>query len=866
MSGAPFSFRVASRNLPSTVLSFRASERMNGLFEADVKLALTSAEDLSTLLDERASLVLHDAIAGVLAPVRAFHGVISRVRALGDATHDRHAIAVRLVPALWMLRRRRTRRIFQDKTTLEIAAEMLAEWGVPLRVAVQRGLPKRGFCVQYDETDHGFLMRLLAEEGLMTFFDHPVEGEESTLVIADTATDYADILGDPRLVLHRVDGAAALSGRESHVTTFVPELRSRSKRALLCGYDFRRPPLDLRTEIGAAEDRRVVYEHEGSYESDPGQRSASVRLEQHRREASFATGASFCRRLLPGARFVLEDHDRGGTDRQWVVVSVEHEGFAPEAVPAGKTVYRNQLRVAPAEQTVRPERKTPRPRQTSETATVVGAGDSEIWTDPMGRIKVRFHWDLREGADARDDRRSCWIRCAQAWAGAGFGAQFIPRVGMEVVVTFLGGDLDRPLVTGCVYNATHPLPFSPPENQTRSGFRTASTPNATGGNELSFDDKAGGEQLYVHAQKNLDEVVLNNRSSHIRGSRTDDVAGNANESIAGVASLAIGDQRSVTVGGDDIREVRRNAKDLIKGDLSLTTEGETKIATQKGHSTEVRGHYAISVGEPDKPSASDHHVFGTLSMGASERIVVNADEGISLVCGESCIELHKDKIVLKTPTLELQATKAIEASKPGGPSLTLGDDVEILSKKLRIFTESTALELDKEIKAKGDAIKLGYEPSAPEKKAGEDKLETQRFSHKFADYFLKPYAGKKYHLMCEGLRFEGETGDDGKVEADVPKTAKQVVARLWVDEYPTGRQRLYTIDVSKLDPVDAVIGAKQRLKNLGYWTGPIDPSRGPELATAVGEFQDDHHDTHGLEPNGELDGGTAGALEEVHGS
>jgi hypothetical protein len=197
--------------------------------------------------------------------------------------------------------------------------------------------------------------------------------------------------------------------------------------------------------------------------------------------------------------------------------------------------------------------------------------------------------------------------------------------------------------------------------------------------------------------------------------------------------------------------------------------------------------------------------------------------------------------------------------------MTLGKDVEILSKKFRLFTESGALEIDKEVKAKGDKIKLGYDPSKPSKDKDEKDPETKPFKCKLSDYYLKPYAGKKYHLMVEGLRIEGETDGEGVVKQDIPKSATQAVVRLWLDDYPHGRQQIYQLALKdELPPAKSVLGAKTRLKNLGYFSGHLNEHPDDELREAILLFQEDHKESHGLKMTGELDEGLAGALEEIH--
>ena len=438
---------------------------------------------------------------------------------------------------------------------------------------------------------------------------------------------------------------------------------------------------------------------------------------------------------------------------------------------------------------------------------------------------------------------------------------------MEVIVTFLGGDLDRPIITGCVYNATHPPPFKLPEEKARSGFRTSSTPDNQGANELSFNDAAGSEQVFLHAQRDYDEIVENNQTSRVGGSRSADVAGTCSDTVGENASLDVAGDRSLRVGRDDTFEVEGNLRGKIDGDKSLEVQGAFSTIAFGTHSLEVRGNRALVVGEPNEPAQSDHYVYGTASLGASERIIVRATGSLLFECGEASIELTKDKIVIKAPTVEISPSKSLECSTEGGPSVTLGEDVEILTKKFRLFTEAGALEVDKDFKVKGTSVQLGYDPSKPSKdKDAVDKL-MKPLERAFSNYFLQPYKNKTYHLMVDGLRFEGVTNGEGVLKTDIPEDAKQGVVRLWLEELPEGRQQLYTLRLVDLPPADAVLSAKARLKNLGYFLGETsDTVVTDELRAAVAEFQEDHKDTHGLEQNGEYDPWTAGALEEVHGS
>ena len=498
----PFEITLTPRIDGLRVMSFRGHEEISGLYRVDVRIATSTPEgDFEASVLEQPARLLMRTTGGT---PRALHGIVAAVEAQGTLLQDRPVYELRLVPRLWLLKRRRTRRIFQDKSVVDIVDTLLTEWRIPTQWRVTRDYPKRAYCVQHRETDYAFLIRLLAEEGIFFYFDHPtgLDDEESStgvgaaeiVVLSDAAEHYPPLDGGETLVLRRAqadhDGGALLS-REDQVFSFVLRNRVRSRATLVRGYDPQRPRLDLRAmaciserSAAPAAATPMLYEHQGncehpgSYEGRPANPEiAAIRLEQERARVTVGQGMTWSRRLVPGRRFTLRDHDSDALDQAYVVTRVEHEGYSPEAAPEGRPLYQGRFECAPATVRFRP----PRPRRPihalTETAVVVGPGTREIHTDEQGRVKVQFHWDL-EGR--MDEHSSCWIRVAQAWAGAGWGTQFIPRVGMEVVVTFLGGDIDRPMVTGCVYNATHPPPYPLPGSAATSGIRTQSSPGGDG--------------------------------------------------------------------------------------------------------------------------------------------------------------------------------------------------------------------------------------------------------------------------------------------------------------------------------------------------------------------------------------------------
>jgi type VI secretion system secreted protein VgrG len=555
------------------VVSFTGKEQLSRPFRFDVTVAVSSQDAGRFAADVLGA-------AGVLtmsaeATPRHVRGFVSRV-ALAAVDLEKHVswFVVRLVPKLWTLGMRKTSRIFQDKSVPEIVTDVLGGAGVAHQWRIARTYGKRPYSVQYQETDLDYVARLLAEEGIFYFFEDSGEdgGSEASevVVLADLAAHYPAIQGEARLpfappfgLMSHGDGVEAFSARE--------KIRSGATRVK--HFDFRRPDTDLSSSSAAAPRPRFdegaleVYEYDFAAEDDSVVASgASRRLEQLRVRSAVGAGRSRCLRVAAGRRFTLEGHPEDALNREYVVVKMTHQGRQPEetfGLPAGAPVevYKNDFECLPASVAARPPRRPRRMQQVLETATVVGPEGEEIHTDEHGRIKVAFHWDRR---GRRDEHSSCWIRCMQTWAGASWGFQFIPRVGMEVLVTFMGGDVDQPMVIGCAHNGTHPPPFPLPASKTKSGIRTRSTPGGEGSNELSFEDAAGKEQIYVHAQRDLEEVVENDHRRLVR----------ANEEI-----LVQGTRESI-VGEDHYRTVRGNEVVTIEKDLILHVVGRQRIVIE----------------------------------------------------------------------------------------------------------------------------------------------------------------------------------------------------------------------------------------------------------------------------------------------
>ena len=547
---------------------------------------------------------------------RAFQGVVRGVEELGTLASHRF-VRFDVAPSLWGLSLRSDVRLFQDTNVVRVVERVLRDAGLypGEKLVVDPALyalAPREYCVQYNETDLDFVHRLLEHEGVPYYFRHDGEGGE-TLVLASPEHVYAElptIDGGPVRV---VDEGSATAGVET-VRWFDERHRAQTSSEMQRDFDFTRPrgTLDVsaRHPRSAGPSPRYAYPAHGTiaqydsgtrrYTTHDIPRLAKVRAEEHLTRAHVGEGRSELCALAPGLRIELHGHTRAPMDREYLATAVEHFGCALGVLPdslrgsarlrgmlrdlgvsdtadAFEARYENafethRLQVEGSSTPFRPARVTPRPLvEGPQTARVVGPPGEDIHTDEHGRIKVQFHWD-REGRE--DAQSSCWIRVAQSWAGGQWGFVFIPRIGMEVLVQFLEGDPDRPMVTGCVYNGENVPPYGLPAQKTRSTIKTLSTPATGGYNEIRFEDAAGREQVYVQAERDHDTLVKHDRT------------------------LTIGRHCTRDVGGDESITVHQNRVTTVVQHDSFTVEGnqDTEVHGAAGQSISIDANQNLSVG------------------------------------------------------------------------------------------------------------------------------------------------------------------------------------------------------------------------------------------------------------------------------
>ncbi|MBV5911407.1 type VI secretion system tip protein VgrG, partial [Pseudomonas aeruginosa] len=555
------------------------------------------------------------------------HGLVYGA-AQGDAGKRLTRYRLTLVPHLAYLAQRNNQRIFQHLTVPQIVALILEEHGIladAYRFQLGTRYPEREYCVQYDESDLHFVQRLCAEEGI--HFRHSAEAH--LLVFGDDQTVFPR-LGRPTAYVHD----SGLVADEPVIKRFSLRLASRTTRTTRRDYDFEKPRLLLEAGNRPAADAPAEpdledYDYPGRFvDRQRGKLLSQRALERHRADRRLGEGVSDQPLLVSGHFLEIAEHPRAEWNDLWLLSEVFHEGKQPQVLEENVTSdtsastddfqqgYRNRFLATPWEVFFRPPLEHPKPRVLgSQTAVVTGPPGEEIHCDRYGRVRVQFHWD-REGQG--DDKSSCWLRVASGWAGNGYGGIVIPRVGMEVLVDFLEGDPDQPLVSGCVYHAAHPVPYELPANQTRSVFKSLSSPGGDGYNELRIEDRKGQEQIFVHAQRDWDENIEHDQKIRVGHERHDTVEANSYSEFKAEEHHTVHGERKVELKADD---------HLTVGDSQHVKLGRAYLA-RAGREIHLK---------------------------AGQKMVIEADSELTVKAGGSFIRLDASGIAISGPLARINA-------------------------------------------------------------------------------------------------------------------------------------------------------------------------------------------------------------------
>lgn len=521
------------------VVSFRVEEKISTPFSAEIQLASEDTIPFDDMVGQ-VGLLTFETGEGE----RYLHGIVSRFAQTG--VDGRFMLyEADLVPQMALLAFEQDCRIFQNQSVPDIVKEILEDSGITgdlFAFRLQGDYGPREYCVQYRESDLDFISRLLEEEGIFYFFEH--SPERHLLVFGNGTVNYQPIDGESRVIFHPGTDMVA---EEEAVIALRLSRRICSGKFTLRDFNFEKPSLDLTAGETDQENRkREIYDYPGEYlTTEEGKRLAQVRLQQRVMFKELARGRSVVPRFLPGFTFTLHGHDLDGFNKEYLLTEVVHTGEQPQvlaerAAGAEGTRYHNDFVAIPSAVVLRPEMRTPKPVvEGVQTAIVTGPAGEEIYTDKHGRVKVQFHWDRRGKSD---DKSSCWIRVSQLWAGAGWGAMFIPRIGQEVVVDFVEGDPDRPIITGRVYHGTNTPPYDLPDDKTKSTIMSRTTPNGLTANELVMEDKAGAtrvvlsnayghkltmdekEQYFCLETRDGNKITFDDKNKHIRAVTTNNHA------------------------------------------------------------------------------------------------------------------------------------------------------------------------------------------------------------------------------------------------------------------------------------------------------------------------------------------------------
>jgi len=674
-----FEFAIAGVDSEVRVVRFSGQEELSRPFVFRLELA---SEDHAI---EFAQVVDHSAVLGIVrdGDMRYVNGIVSRFEQ-GEIGTRFALYHVELVPKIWRLAYRHNCRIFQDKTAPAIIKQILTEVGLggdEYRQVLQGQHPTREYCVQYRESELDFISRLMEEEGIFYYFEHA--DDKHVMVMADTSSVHPAVSGDGKArYIPRQAGLVS----EEHVFAFRYAEEIRPGVSTLRDFNFKKPAQDLDGTFRADQDARLeYYDYPGRYdESGVGAALAKVRLQELRVPRKTGAGAGVCANFLPGYTVTLKEFPRDSLNIKYLLVGVITEAAQPQALEetagGGGTEFSNTFTCIPFTVPYRAPRLTPKPFiRGSQTAIVVGPRGEEIYTDEFGRIKVQFHWD-REGQG--DEKASCWIRTSQASAGAGWGSMSIPRIGHEVIVDFLEGDPDRPIVTGRVYHGTNRPPYALPEHKTRTTFKSNSSKGGSGFNEIRIEDKKGQEQIFVFAERNQDTrvkrdalewtgrdrhlIVKRHQLEQVEKKKHLIVKEDLLEKIEGDVHLRIKGDRMQAIEGMQNLTVDGDRKESVKGENNLQVTGNQNLATSQTWSQKAGANMFAQAGSNvGIAGGTSVHIKGGMN------VVVEAGMSLTIKAGGAFINLSPAGVAISGTLVMINSGGAAASGSgcsPNGPA------------------------------------------------------------------------------------------------------------------------------------------------------------------------------------------------------
>ena len=727
--------------LPAKDLLFESMTVSSGLsMLGEMQLGLVSEKpDLKAedLLGKPVTVVVQLRDDGM----RYFHGYVTRFGiGLHRGRYFGYQASVR--PWLWFLTRTADCRIFQELSVPDIVKQVFEDHGnANFEFKLFRTYRKWVYCVQYRESDYNFISRLLEHEGIYWYLHH--SDGQSKVVMVDSQSAHDAVHGYETLPYY--ENAASAPPDVECVSSWSFSSEVETDKIELTSYDFERPSTSLKADAKKSHKYKLadleMFDFQGDYtQVADGSQLAEDRLDERQTQFQVAHGATNAHGIEVGSLLELTKHPRSDQNEKYLITSVSvHAQVAAYESGGGAGEFQCNFSAIPSAQQFRPPRVTPKPFvQGPQTAVVVGPSGEEIFTDKYGRVKVHFHWD-RLGK--KNEKSSCWVRVSHPWAGKNFGAIHIPRMGQEVVVDFLEGDPDQPLITGRVYNAAQMPPWELPANATQSGILTRSSKggSAANANAIRFEDKKGAEQLWIHAEKNQDIEVENDETHwvghdrtktvdhdetvHVKHDRTETVDNNETITVHGMRTETVDKDETITIhknrtekvdlnegitiGVNRTESVGSNEKITVGSNRSVTVgSSETKtVALQRTHTVGVNETIAIGAAQEIAIGAMQSVTIGavqTVNVGASQSTTVGAgqtlkvgaarsvDVGAALstkvgadesraVTGGRSTDIGKDDAVKVGKNLVIDAGDSISI-KTGSASITMKKDGTITIK------------------------------------------------------------------------------------------------------------------------------------------------------------------------------------------
>lgn len=599
---------------------------------------------------------------------RNFNGIISKFWQFHrDARFAYYRAEV--VPTFWLLQLCSNCRVFQNKTVPEIIKAVLSSSqysGLEFDDRLtQEKYAKLDYCVQYRETDLNFVSRLMEREGIYYFFEH--ESKRHVLVLADAPEDQKPC---PTQSQVRYLPAGGYGEREDCIMSWQLTQELHSGKYSLRDFNFQIDTQLSNLEVSettvntvAGNDQYEIYDYPGRYGqrfNEPkkrldqirkeGEKLVRLRMEEEEVPYVEAHGTSDCRSFTAGHFFSLTQHERSDFNDDYLLTAVQFSAQQSPSYISNEAIdvpYTNSFSCVRHKTPYRPAWISPRPVVGGpQTAVVVGPDGEEIYTDEFGRVKVKFHWDR---ADSKPDERSCWIRVSQPWAGTQWGGIWIPRIGQEVVVHFLEGDPDRPLITGCVYNASHEVPYPLPDNKTRGTLKSRSTKNGTSSNynELRFEDKKGSEQIFMNAEKDMDLRVENDMREFAGQDR----------------SLIVTRDQKEKIGGEQDIQVAKDQNESVGGDASLNVTGNQNVQVGQNMSLQV------SQNLQEKSGQNYAHEAGMeIHLKAGMNVVIEAGLELTIMASGNFINIGPAGVAISGTMVLINSGGAAGSGSPSNPT------------------------------------------------------------------------------------------------------------------------------------------------------------------------------------------------------